>query len=137
MSRGLPDLRPYANGDCFHKALDVAATMHKTNPDPDHSTVYVCHGLPIGAGPTNLGKRYWHAWVEIVGGVQPWVFDFSMGLQTSMRRAEYYRRGKIVYDDVFRYDIETVARGFAVMYSLGMTPTSGPWEIGWQEMSEV
>ena len=45
-------------GDCFPVASNVALRTQGTD-------VRVVHGLPVGQGLVNKGKRYWHAWVEM------------------------------------------------------------------------
>jgi hypothetical protein len=47
-------------GDCFMVAFHTAERLHGR----------VVHGLPLGKGSLNLGKRYWHAWVEVYAARQ-------------------------------------------------------------------
>lgn len=57
------------------------------------------------------------------------MFDYSNGLQVTMRRAQYYRLGQMAYDDVWRYTPEEAARLHRE------TGRLGPWMAGWETMA--
>lgn len=100
-------------GDCFA----VAANLVLLDP-----TLTLCHGQPIGSGPDNGGKRYWHAWVERIDQVTipantarlmphdafdlslSVVVDRSNGKNSTWPREVYYALGHIHPDRVRRYD---------------------------------
>jgi hypothetical protein len=63
----------------------------------------VVHGLPVGRGPVNAGKRYWHAWVEVTTGDSVEVIDRSHGLNVRMPRDRYYAHGQLDEDHVWRF----------------------------------
>lgn len=109
-------------GDCFEAAITVAQE-HRS-----FTTTRVVHGLPLGTGPLNRGKRYWHAWVE-VGGT---VVDYSNGHEIVMAREEYYRLGQLDETRVYRYTLDE-----ALAHVLDGDRTWGPWLPNWKELAEA
>jgi hypothetical protein len=122
-------------GDCFEKVIDVVTELLALQAED----VMIVHGLPIGQGEENLGRRYWHAWVEAKvrdssnGGKPTWIVaDWSAGKpRTFYRRTSYYRIGKIPQHLVFRYTIEQAAEHMAD------TGHYGPWVPNADELEEV
>lgn len=120
---GQVKIRP-GYGDCFPAAI-VAATVVE---EEGATNVRVCHGLPIGTGPENLGRRFWHAWVEFTTDRGPTVLDASNGRRIVAKRAAWYRLGQIDPEQVWRY---TTAEAEAMSAEWG---TYGPWVEGYEEM---
>lgn len=117
------------SGDCFKVAANLAFAMAD---QPEVIDVVVAHGLPIGRGPENTGKRYWHAWVEVKVEGQSWaVLDFSSGQRLGMKRSRYYRLGKIVGEHVWRYSVEE-ARA-----EILRVETWGPWVDDYEALDET
>lgn len=105
--------------DCFESATKLLLSRQL----PGAALV---HGLPIGTGPLNRGKRYWHAWVERpLDGVNM-VFDFSDGKRLGLPADEFYTGGKI--ELTWKY---TLSQAKMMMERYG---TYGPWVDGWEKM---
>lgn len=121
----------------------------------DHDTLHVVHGLPVGRGPQNEGKRYWHGWVEVtrrihvpdeVRAAHPellrlfddtgeletsTVVDRSSGQDLALPRELYYAMGGLSTEQVWRFTPdearhELVTRGHY-----------GPWIDDWEDYEEV
>jgi hypothetical protein len=122
-------------GDCFSLALSLVAGYVHGDPvnNPDDQAPMpggkVVHGLPIGRGPENMGKRYWHAWVEVVINGVVTVMDYSNDQRITMPRDEYYRFGNI--QQVWRYNAHQARAQFKKQQRCG------PWVKGWESMSEA
>ncbi len=130
-------------GDCFEVALRVAYELsrkgHADHP-VNYENVCVVHGTPLGRGPHNNGKRYWHAWVE---HTQHWVchagwitekattlklesvVDRSNGLDVEMPRAMYYNMGRMREKHVLRFS--TVGDHDEAMARADGHGHYGPW----------
>lgn len=115
-----------AKGDCFTKAIEVVEGLLAEGIPA--STLFICHGQPIYAGPPvegaeeGPGDRYWHAWVE-ASDVDGWVvFDHSSDKEIQMARRDYYRLGQIKLADVKRYAPKDAR------HHIGATEHAGPWE---------
>lgn len=141
-------------GDCFLVAAHIGTRYwpDEVVDDTFRSDVRIVHGLPVGQGPLNQGKRFWHAWVEVThrttipsevvtanpafahfGGeiVTELVIDRSNGQDLVLPKAVYYNVGDLDEDHVWRYDMdEAIERMVA-------TENYGPWVDGWEEMEEV
>lgn len=84
-------------GDCFQVAIKVCESLPGSK---------IVHGLPVGRGPLNEGKRYWHAWVEqTVHGVAL-VVDKANGLDLELPASLYYRMAQLDEEHVHRFDID-------------------------------
>jgi hypothetical protein len=105
------------NGDCFETAMYVAK----------ETGGMVVHGLPIGRGPLNRGRRYWHAWCESNG----LVLDFASGRSIRYPVAIYYRKGRLSEEHIYRYTLEEAIANATEDGSYG------PWVEGYKEMEEV
>lgn len=116
-----------AVGDCFAMAIDVAKMLYLAGAP----RVEICHGTPIGQGKFNLNRKFWHAWVEITDERGPIVYDFSSGKRLVIRRAQYYRIGKIVHDEVYRFTMREAAHEAATRRH------AGPWVDGWEKMRDI
>lgn len=110
-------------GDCFTVAWRLAI-----DADEDGCEMMVCHGLPVGRGVENEGKRFWHAWCEYEMDGQWWVLDYSNDLELFALRDLYYAIGQITPEHVWRYTLEEAMRVSLV------EDTYGPWVEGWREM---
>lgn len=111
------------SGDCFPAAAACAeALVQRGWP----GKVRVVHGLPTGQGFENLGRRYWHAWVEVVAHGVPTVIDISNDKRLVLPRDRYYEVGEVKL--VFRYTLEQLRR-LSTKHG-----TWGPWIRGWEEM---
>lgn len=148
----LARLYPYQpdNGNCFPVAYHLAV-IDPGMLDVNEDEITVVHGLPIGRGLTNEGKRFWHAWVEVKRTI--WipeetiqaypefallnpivletVIDRSSGKNLSIPRSAYYSMGQLSDEFVWRFTPEEAA---AEMESIGHY---GPWVEGWQEMEDI
>lgn len=80
-----------STGDCFHAAVSTAKDLLARGVE----RVLVVHGKPVATGGPAEGKRYWHAWVEAKLDDGWEVFDRSNGKRVRLRRADYYRIGRI------------------------------------------
>lgn len=111
-------------GDCFV----VAAEMMNDPAGPRSATLV--HGLPVGRGVKNAGRRFWHAWVEVFDkGTMRWiVVDRSNGRRIVMLRTDYYAHGQLDDSTVYRYSRADAARH---TYETG---NYGPWVDGWEGM---
>ena len=115
-----------AKGDCFTKAIEVVEELLAGGIPA--TTVYLCHGQPIYAGPPvegaeeGPGDRYWHAWVEAADSEGWVVFDYPSDKQVQLPRRDYYLLGKIKLADVRRYSPQQ-ARDHIVA-----TEQAGPWD---------
>lgn len=141
-------------GDCFTVALQLGTRI---TPDEviDHASwndIQIVHGLPVGTGPLNRGKRYWHAWVEVkhrtritpeVVAANPafahfgseivteLVVDRSNGNDMAIPKAVFYNVGQLDEEHVWRYTMND-ARARSIRAG-----NYGPWVDGWEEMGEV
>lgn len=87
------------SGDCFQAALSAARVAWAAGLD-----ARVAHGTPIGRGPENAGRRYWHAWVEAKVPDVGWsAIDVSNGNRVAVKRTRYYRAGQIDPASVLRF----------------------------------
>lgn len=118
-----------SDGDCFEVALKLAME------DPGLTVV---HGLPLGTGPENDGKRFWHAWCEQTEVLEfpnhpetrlTFVIDQSNGRDFCVPRALYYKIGHI--EQTWRYTLDEAAAQ-ALRHE-----HYGPWNDGWEEMTDV
>lgn len=148
----LPESR--TNGDCFPVALRLG-TRELFDPIIDEiprSDIRIVHGLPVGTGSLNAGKRYWHAWVEVkhrtrippeVVAANPafahfgseivteLVVDRSNGNDMAIPKAVFYNVGQLDEEHVWRYTMNE-ARARSIRAG-----NYGPWVDGWEEMEEV
>lgn len=118
-------------GDCFEVALKVAIELRSVNPS---GQLWITHGLPIGRGPDNNGKRYWHAWVECVPDrTMPLVMciDRSNGLDLAMPKGQYYAAGQLSRDWVWRFTLPEAN------HSSVMLGHAGPWIYGHSLLDET
>lgn len=106
--------------NCFEAAVDCV-------DDLNEPTAVIVHGLPIGRGVDNLGKRYWHAWVELNGKC----YDFSHGNRAIVPAELYYSLGKIDPNLTLRF---TVSEAVAEMEA---RKHYGPWVDNFDDYSEV
>lgn len=121
-------------GDCFPMALHVARELRAEDPDAE---VRVVHGLPIGQGAENKGKRYWHAWVEVTMVVELFgqeieivsVIDRSNGLKIDMPRVMYFKLGDI--DRTWAWTVDEA------ILELAEREHYGPWVDDWEKYEEV
>jgi hypothetical protein len=111
-----------AGGNCFLTAIKVCR---------DHPRSKIVHGLPIGRGPLNRGKRYWHAWVEVEREGTTWVLDLANDRNIVVERDQYYAAGVLDEEHVWRF---TEQKARQRMDSLGHY---GPWVQNWRDMEEV
>jgi hypothetical protein len=146
-----------AEGDCFIRAAQIGLGFE---PDvhldeivlENDDDVKIVHGLPIGRGESNAGRRYWHAWVEVTmrtpipevpeleqlreafGRVitSTFVLDRSQGQDTFLPQAVYYSVGQLDEDHVWRFSIDEAREMMARDYQ-----HYGPWVEGWESMEEV
>lgn len=122
-----------SDGDCFPVAIHVAEEETELHAECEVAAeVFVVHGLPVGQGKENLGKRYWHAWVEVAypdGEVL--VMDRSNGHDWEMDRDEYYRIGKLDEDHVWRFPMP------GALTTMNDWDTYGPWVEDWDDLQEV
>lgn len=125
-------------GDCFQVAVQVATERATAK---DHA--WIVHGLPIGTGPANRGKRFWHAWVEIDLTVEippemlegatgsrsittTICLDRSNGHDTQLPKEVYYKVGQLEEQWVWRFTLaEAVER-------MNLLDHYGPWVYGYQ-----
>lgn len=87
-------------GDCFRVACRAALAL------PGRAEARICHGLPIGQGPANSGRRFWHAWVEYeADDGTAMALDPSRPGQEPIQipRDAYYAIGQIDPAAVFRF----------------------------------
>lgn len=105
-------------GNCFSMAWRVAHDEGKG--------LLVVHGLAVGRGPANNGKRFWHAWNETEDGMI--AVDRSNGLKVLVGRDTYYHIGQIEEEMVWRYSLEEAA------VLMLRQDSYGPWVEGWREM---
>jgi hypothetical protein len=117
-------------GDCFTVAIGIVVgdPYDQAAVPPILPHAKIVHGLPIGHGPENMGKRYWHAWVEAVREGVPSVIDFSNGKQTIMPRDRYYALGTI--EQVFRYNRHQA------LAMIRKHDHCGPWVANWRDMED-
>ena len=107
-------------GNCF----DAALIAHVGLPGS-----ILCHGLPLGNGPKNSGRRFWHGWVELERDGTWMVLDIASGNRALMPRDEYYQTGHIDHDKhVWRYPLGST-KVFLEIYR-----HYGPWPTGWETM---
>ena len=102
-------------GDCFEVAgrIILASTPREC--------LVLCHGTPIGTGYDNMGKRYWHAWIETPEG---FVIDHSNGGSTRppIPIPVYYLAGQLDEDHVWRFNHEEARHALTVEHL-----HYGPW----------
>ena len=99
------------SGDCFQVAFRLQA---------EDDSLTLVHGLAIGSGPENQGKRFWHAWVERTVRVEcpGWphpvdvvtVIDRANGNDVELPQAFYYHVGRIDPALTYRYTRDVAAR---------------------------
>lgn len=143
--------RSRTDGDCFLVAAHLATGFQEDLELQDGDEVYVVHGLPVGRGDLNGGRRFWHAWIEVTRRVVipdvpeaadmrrllgesyelTFVVDRSQGRNVTMPREVYYGMGQLNDGYVWRYTPEEAIELLAV------TQHYGPWVDGWEEMEEV
>lgn len=112
-------------GDCFEKALEVC----RDNPGS-----IIVHGLPLGQGTYNKGKRFWHAWVELevyfLGNITiSWVLDLANNRGIEMPAVQYYNIGHI--EQTWRFTLEDAHREMSTRMHYG------PWVDNYEEKEEV
>lgn len=110
-------------GNCFLTAAALVLDV------PQFALGMVVHGTPVGTGPANKGRRYWHAWVEYHDAGRPMVADFSNGHRTILSRDQFYECGQITGTKVHRYNAAQARRLMA------KTGTFGPWVTGWETLT--
>lgn len=120
-------------GDCFEVAVRVAQSLRRSGL---YNIVQVVHGLPVGRGPQNDGKRFWHAWVEVYQGHGRWtVVDRSNGLDLEMARRDYYLIAQIkhahITEHTWRFQVEELD---ATMTHWGHY---GPWVPMWKDLCDI
>lgn len=141
------------DGDCFLVAAHLGVGFEplglEVNDDDD---VRVVHGLPVGRGDLNGGRRFWHGWVEVTlrtpltedmkamgfgqhfpGNelVTELVIDRSQGQNHVLPRAMYYNMGQLDEDHVWRFTVEEARE------QMIQREHYGPWVEGWEELEEV
>lgn len=107
-------------GDCFEVSVKLMEEV---------TGLTLVHGLPIGRGPANRGKRYWHAWCEMTAGdgVTRVCLDFSSGKRVALERSLYYSAGQI--EQTWEYRLSKMRS------MLDRHQHYGPWVEGWKEMA--
>lgn len=150
----IPESR--TDGDCFPTAAHIGLgyPLAGKNLDVDlgeFDEVKIVHGLPVGRGTLNGGRRFWHAWVEVtlrtpvpdapefepfreVYGdefVSVMVLDYSQSLEISFPQQVYYNIGQLDERHVWRYTPEEARELMLEQDSYG------PWVDGWETMEEV
>lgn len=145
-----------AVGNCFEVAAQlVAYDAHLRLKLGDRDEARVVHGLPVGRGSHNEGKRYWHAWVEVtrraripedVRRAHPEllllldeageletvvVIDKSNGLDLALPRVAYYAIGGLGEDQVWRFPV------IQARLELKRRGHYGPWVDDWESYEEV
>lgn len=93
-----------SRGDCFQAAFGLQR---------DDDTLILCHGLAIGTGTENGGRRFWHAWAErtqtfdVPGYPHPvevvTCLDYANGRSIQLPAQMYYRIGQIEPGLTYRY----------------------------------
>lgn len=121
------------DGNCFPVAMKLAKYMRDEHAH-DAWNLRVVHGTPLGQGEDNLGLRYWHAWVECTTSAGQMVFDMANGKTFVMKRAEYYRKGKLLDKggNIFRYTLDEAEDN-----ALNIYEHLGPWVPNADELCEV
>lgn len=109
-------------GDCFQKVIEVALDLEDLEERP-----LVVHGLPIGKGPANFGRRYWHAWVETEREGKWIVIDDSNDRSIRMDRERYYAIGHLTEQYIFRYTVEDALSEMSRLLQYG------PWIDNWED----
>jgi hypothetical protein len=107
------------SGDCFQVAFGLQLA---------DDTLTLVHGCPIGRGPENGGRRFWHAWCERTAlvqfpmpGSQPIEVVTVIDHDFDLPQAFYYQLGRLDPALTFRYTAAEAAR-LALR-----TRTYGPW----------
>lgn len=144
------------SGDCFPVAADLVAygADLKLGLRPGDE-VRVVHGLPVGRGAENEGKRYWHAWVEVtrrilvpdeVRQAHPelltlfseageletvTVIDRANGRDLALPVELYYAMGALSDECVWRFTVLEARR------EMGTRGHFGPWIDDWESYEEV
>lgn len=106
-----------AVGDCFVAAWRAAVSFPGCR---------IVHGLPIGTGTFNRGKRYWHAWLETKIGNEDVCISIQHNVAKVVPRHVYYDAGQIETTFVFTFEeaaLEMVTRGHY-----------GPWVDDFERM---
>ena len=143
------------SGDCFQVAANLVVHGPLALDLHERDEVRVVHGTPVGTGPVNGGKRYWHAWVEVtrrslipedVRRAHPElltllseageletvvVIDRSNGRDLVLPRAAYYAIGGLSDERVWRF---TVLEARREQRDRGHF---GPWVDDWETYEEV
>jgi hypothetical protein len=139
-------------GDCFK----IAANLALFDEDIECDEIHLVHGLPVGCGLDNQGKRFWHAWIEITKYLHipdniPHEFsdqfadmfdadgdielvaciDRSNGLDVTLPKEVFYRQGSLDEDHVWRYTPDQTRENLLKFEHYG------PWVDGWEDMNEV
>jgi len=115
------------NGNCFQAAIQTYRELAFSYP-----RAFIVHGTPLGRGPDNLDKRYWHAWVEVKDPDRGWlVIDRSNGLNVALPRGEYYTRGRLHGGMIFRFTGQQAA------VEIHRRDHSGPWVDNWESYDET
>lgn len=154
MDRQLPTIPDsHTDGDCFLVAAHLGMGFEPLEGfEVNDEDVRIVHGLPVGRGSLNSGRRFWHAWVEVtlrtpltedmkaMGFGQNFpndelvtelVVDRSNDQDVVMPRAMYYNIGQLHDGYVWRYTLDEARQE---MVDRG---TYGPWVDGYEEMEEV
>lgn len=118
-------------GDCFRAAWTTAETL-AADPALSECTIRIVHGLPVGTGDANRGRRFWHAWVEVSDphGLVRFI-DRSNGRDVDAPQGLLYNIGKLDDDVVWRYSLDDARR------ELLRTQQWGPWVAGWAAMEQA
>lgn len=144
------------SGDCFIVAANlVTSGVHDKLQLGGHDEARVVHGLPVGRGHQNEGRRYWHAWVEVtrrihvpdeVRAAHPellrlfdeageletvTVIDRANGLDLALPRELYYAMGALSEERVWRFTVLTARR------ELRDRGHYSPWVDDWERLEEV
>lgn len=124
----------YRGGDCFRVAAETLDVYL------GRGEVHLVHGLPrsqVLRDGRGIGRRYWHAWVEIRRSGRDYVVDGSNGRMVFLDRDRYYRMRFLTQWRkggprlTFRYTPEQ-ARELLLKWK-----NYGPWVDGWEEMAEA
>jgi transglutaminase-like putative cysteine protease len=90
----------------------------------------IVHGTPVGTAGEVLGRRYWHAWVEVDTPSGWVVMDYSNGKEAHLPREVYYEAGQLDEATVWRFTLaeaEQLQRRHR---------HCGPWVDGWESMAD-
>lgn len=142
-------------GDCFIRAAQIGLgyepDVHLDEIAAENDDIKIVHGLPVGRGESNRGRRFWHAWLEVTlrteipdspefeamrelhGDtlVTAFVLDRSQGQDTWLPQGLYYNVGQLDEEHVWRFSVDE-AREMMREYE-----HYGPWVEGWETIDEV